>query len=544
MFDPGEPNTVASGMRGGYNSDFDGEGGEFQSRPTDRFAQDHDIHRPGPQGQPRPDAGETHEEGHDIPRVPPPDPRPDYGEHRRRPEGHYFYPPPPPMPMPTSVSTVQKGWFFLTKRQKLREDESRSSKTSILSYQTALLTSDTVLQNLSKRLEHDIKEMMISNGETRKSRKRRDLQEPLQRARQEVLKEQLIREELFEEQKVRAETKRAEEKARFLRASRVSRPSDEKISIDEWLDSEDEDYVILRSYRGPDGIRIDPEQGRPEVDRRFGFQQAHVYRRRPDPDGTEINRGRAPPVMERRQPFQEDRWELHARERHTAAGEDRLKKHRQEFKIERKRFEEEKRRPRAEATLRREHGEHEHPSKRPSARVVVGKTHDSETDEVRYVWRPYPDPDGSKIDPDPDRLGEEQRQSEDKGPEGRLSRERQAASNQEHLRTQQSEPGTERQRFEEGKRRHADDKIKEKRRGSQREGQSEEDGIKRPDHNFHRKPNRSAREEEKSGREREYPGQHEEDEKARRDRLKHDRDLRIYKEPPDWKKRSGGWSLF
>jgi hypothetical protein len=66
-----------------------------------------------------------------------------------------------------------------------------------------------VLQNLSERLEHDIAEMMISNGDAKKSRKRIRLQEPLKKARQEVLKEQLLHEEFVEEQKVRAETTRS-----------------------------------------------------------------------------------------------------------------------------------------------------------------------------------------------------------------------------------------------------------------------------------------------------------------------------------------------
>jgi hypothetical protein len=145
---PGEPDPVASGMRGGYNSDLDGEGGEPRMRPAGRSAQ----------RQPHPDAGRTPEEGHDIPQipprkprsdpgnhlhgdtgrypgneyVPPPNFRPEYKDYRHGPSGHYFYPPPPPMPMPTSAPAVPGGWFHLTKRQKLREDESRSSKALIL----------------------------------------------------------------------------------------------------------------------------------------------------------------------------------------------------------------------------------------------------------------------------------------------------------------------------------------------------------------------------------------------------------------------------
>ena len=373
---------------------------------------------------------------------------------------------------------------------------------------------------------------MISNGDTKKARKRRDLQEPLQKARKEVLKEQLLREELFEEQKIRAETERAEEKARFLRTSRVSRPFDEKIIIDEWLDPEDEDYVILRPYPGPDEIRVDPEQGRPKMYRRNGFQEAHLYRRRPDLDETKINQGRYQPGMERRQPFQNDQWKLRARERQMASGEERIRKQRHEFQLERKRSEEEKRRPRAEDTLQRGHGGHERLSRRPSVRVFADETHVPEADGLRSA----PDPDGSKLDTDADRLGRERRQREE---EERLFRERQTGSDQERLHTQQPEFEIKRPRFEE-KRPHADDKVK----GKRREGRSEEEVNKRPDNHLHRKPDRSARKEEKSGREREYPGQHEEDEKMRRDRRKHVRDSGIYKGLPDWRKKSGGWSLF
>jgi hypothetical protein len=390
-----------------------------------------------------------------------------------------------------------------------------------------------VLHTLSKRLEHDIKDMMISNGDTKKARKRRDLQEPLQKARKEVLKEQLLREELFEEQKIRAETERAEEKARFLRTSRASRPFDEKIIIDEWLDPEDEDYVILRPYPGPDEIRIDPEQGRPEMYRRNGFQEAHLYRRRPDLDEMKMNQGRYQPGMQLRQRFQDDQWKLRARERQMGSGEERIPKQRHEFKLERKRSEEEKRRPRAEDTLQRGHGGHERLSRRPSVRVFADETHVPEADGLRSV----PNPDGSKLDPFADRLGRERRQREEKE---RFSRERQSGSDQERLRTQQPEFEIKRPRFEEEKRPHADDKVK----GKRREGRSEEEVTKHPDYHLHRKPDRSAREEEKSGREREYPGQHEEDEKMRRDRRKHVRDSGIYKGLPDWRKKSGGWSLF
>jgi len=145
---PGEPDPVASGMRGGYNSDLDGEGGEPRMRSADRSAQDH----PRPQRQPHPDAEGIPEEGRDIPNIPSAKPRsdpgnylhgdtgrypeneyvppqnfgPEHSDYRRGPSGHYFYPPPPPMPMPTSAPAVPRGWFHLTKRQKLREDESRS----------------------------------------------------------------------------------------------------------------------------------------------------------------------------------------------------------------------------------------------------------------------------------------------------------------------------------------------------------------------------------------------------------------------------------
>jgi hypothetical protein len=548
---PGEPDPVASGMRGGCNSDesdLDGESGESRMKPTDRSAGDYDLRRPGPQRHPPPDAGGTHEEGHDIPHIPSPEPRPDHGkylhgdtgryteneyipppnfrpehsDYRRGPPGHYFYSPPPPMPMPTSAPTVPRGWFRLTKRQKLREDESRSSRTLILLYTELLLTRDTVLQTLSKRLEHDIKDMMISNGDTKKARKRRDLQEPLRKARQDVLKEQLLREELFEEQKVRAETERAEAKAQDLRSKRESRLPGERVIINDWLDSEDEYYSFLRSYwgPGPDELRTAPEQGQPEFYRRFGFEDAHLHPRQPDPDEVEINHGRDRPESRRRQPVQEDRWKLRARERQMASDEERLRKLQHEFVLERKGVGEEKRRPRS---------------------VFIDERHGSGADKLRYVPRPHPEPGGLKLDPDADRLGRERRQREE---EERLFRERQTGSDQK-LRTRQPESETKWQRFEEEKRPHADDKVKGKRRVSRREGQSEEDGIKRPDyHHFRRKPDRSARNEEQSGREREHQRQRDEDDRAKRDRLRHVHNARLLEEPQHWRQRSGKWSLF
>lgn len=114
-------------MRGGYNSDLDGEDGELHVGSTDRAARDYNLRRPGPQAQPHADAGGTHEQGHDIPHVTPPGPRSDHttsgSDQRRGPSRHYFHPAAPPMPQ--SAPTVQSGRFYLTKRQKLRENESR-----------------------------------------------------------------------------------------------------------------------------------------------------------------------------------------------------------------------------------------------------------------------------------------------------------------------------------------------------------------------------------------------------------------------------------
>lgn len=213
-----------------------------------------------------------------------------------------------------------------------------------------------------------------------------------------------------------------------------------------------------------------------------------------------------------------------------ASGEERIRKQRHEFQLERKRSEEEKRRPRAEDTLQRGHGGHEHLSRRPSVRVFADETHVPEADGLRSA----PDPDGSKLDTDADRLGRERRQREE---EERLFRERQTGSDQERLHTQQPEFEIKRPRFEE-KRPHADDKVK----GKRREGRSEEEVTKRPNNHSHRKPDRSAWDEEKSGRERGFPGQHEEEAKMQRDNLKHVLDVGKLIRPINWRKKGRGWS--
>jgi hypothetical protein len=128
MYDPGEPVRAGPGMRGGYNSDLDGDGEASRTRPTDRYFNGYNMNlhlpRPGPQRRPHPDTGGTHEGGHDIPHVPPPNPRSDSDNHRRRPSRHHFQPAAPPLL--AGAPTVQSGCFFSTKRQKMREDESRS----------------------------------------------------------------------------------------------------------------------------------------------------------------------------------------------------------------------------------------------------------------------------------------------------------------------------------------------------------------------------------------------------------------------------------
>jgi IgA-specific serine endopeptidase len=191
-----------------------------------------------------------------------------------------------------------------------------------------------VLQNLSERLEHDIAEMMISNGDAKKSRKRIRLQEPLKKARQEVLKEQLLHEEFVEEQKVRAETTRAQEQAQVLRAKRLSRHHGASIDIDERLDSQDEDYVVLQSYPGgPDEVAPDPERDPSERELREKFKsEQHVFR---------------------------DEQKKLAFEREL------LRKQRHAFGVERDRFEE-RRRQHPDDGLRREHSgrEREHEVRR------------------------------------------------------------------------------------------------------------------------------------------------------------------------------------
>lgn len=202
---------------------------------------------------------------------------------------------------------------------------------------------------------------MISNGDTKKSRERSQLQEPLQKARQDVLREQLLQAELVEEEKVRAETERAEEEAHRLRTKRVSRPTGARSIIDERLDSEDDDYIFLRSYRraGTDEVRIDPAQGRPEMYERRSFGKAHLHQRRAEPDEVEIKLERDRPKMEQRQVSQEDQGEFRARERHLAFDRELLREQRRAFDIERNQFEEEKKRQHPEGELRRKHGERE-----------------------------------------------------------------------------------------------------------------------------------------------------------------------------------------
>jgi hypothetical protein len=121
-----------------------------------------------------------------------------------------------------------------------------------------------VVQTLSTRLESDITEMMISKGEGKKARERRRLRGPLEKARREVLREQLLQEEFAEEQRVIVETKRAQQQARALRSVRLSRLPDAGVIFDDELDSkrDEEGYHVVHSYPSPDGAQSYREQER------------------------------------------------------------------------------------------------------------------------------------------------------------------------------------------------------------------------------------------------------------------------------------------
>lgn len=79
-----------------------------------------------------------------------------------------------------------------------------------------------VLQNLSQRLERNIANMMISNGDGKKLRERRRMRRPLEEAQREVLREKSLEADREDLQQVKVETHRARQEARDLRSKRMS----------------------------------------------------------------------------------------------------------------------------------------------------------------------------------------------------------------------------------------------------------------------------------------------------------------------------------
>jgi hypothetical protein len=120
FYDPREPNRAGLGMRGGNNSELDGESEEEHPRPENYFTPRSTSRRPGYHRQPKPDVGGTHEDGHsrflfrDS----------DLGDHFPERSRHYPQEAAPPMP----ARGIHSGVFRLTERQQLREDESRPLK--------------------------------------------------------------------------------------------------------------------------------------------------------------------------------------------------------------------------------------------------------------------------------------------------------------------------------------------------------------------------------------------------------------------------------
>jgi len=142
------------------------------------------------------------------------------------------------------------------------------------------LTFDTVLHTLSERLEKDIAEMMISKGDVKKSRDRRNLRAPLEEARREALKEESLQEEFEQEQQVLFETRRAEDRVRFLRTMRSSGYPGTGYHFGDGVFPGDEIYDAPRPSPGPPGD-IGPHTGR------YVFETGHgtgpdLYRSEPN----------------------------------------------------------------------------------------------------------------------------------------------------------------------------------------------------------------------------------------------------------------------
>jgi hypothetical protein len=134
MYDPRGPSRVGPGMRGGNNSELDGESEQGHPRPEDHYTPGSASRRPERHRPPNPDAGGIYEDDYVRPAH--------YGSHpggrfRQRPR---HYPERAAPSMPVRAPTAQTGSFHLTERQKMREDESRIQKINL---STQLVTSDT-----------------------------------------------------------------------------------------------------------------------------------------------------------------------------------------------------------------------------------------------------------------------------------------------------------------------------------------------------------------------------------------------------------------
>ena len=139
-----------------------------------------------------------------------------------------------------------------------------------------------MLQSLSNRLEENIADMMISNGDGKKLRERRRLRRPLQDAQREILAEKLLEADQAEAQKLRMETQRARREAEALRSKRMSSRAYGSVHIDDYRDERHHMEFVRRTPRT-----------------KFPAHEFVVHEGEPLGDGTEVDadrRDRRPPV--------------------------------------------------------------------------------------------------------------------------------------------------------------------------------------------------------------------------------------------------------
>lgn len=123
MHDPEELSRVGAGLRGGYNSELDGESEEERPRTQD--------YRQGFRRKPNSDAEGVDEDERDRPSIRSPNHSSSSSSYRHRSSRHY--PESATSSMPARAPIASSGSFHLTKRQRLREDESKSLETFTLS---------------------------------------------------------------------------------------------------------------------------------------------------------------------------------------------------------------------------------------------------------------------------------------------------------------------------------------------------------------------------------------------------------------------------